>query len=89
MIANNAHSNEISGYWNLIKDVKGDIKIRLITLLSQSLSRSVERHDIYFSDSTIDFIKSVYGAWHSSQSAEEFIEMITEGKSCKNPVSFD
>lgn len=89
MIANNTYSNEISSYWNLIKDVKDDIKIKLITLLSESLSRSVERHNPVVSDSTADFINSVYGAWHSPQSAEEFIEIISEGKTSKGPVSFD
>lgn len=89
MIANNTYSKEISNYWNLIKDVKDDIKIRLITLLSESLSHSIERRDNTVSDSTADFIKNVYGTWHSPQTAEEFIEMISDAKTCKDPVSFD
>lgn len=89
MIVNNTYSNEISSYWNLIKDVKDDIKIKLITLLSESLSRSSERRSIVVSDSTADFVRNVYGAWQSPQSAEEFINTINEGKSCKDPVSFD
>lgn len=89
MIANTTHSAEISTYWNLIKDVKDDIKIRLITLLSESLSHSSERNGKIVSDRTADFINNVYGAWKSPETAEEMISIISEGKSCKEPISFE
>lgn len=41
------------------------------------------------SDRTTNFINNVYGAWKSPETAEELISVISEGKSCKDPISFD
>lgn len=91
MIANNPYAVETSTYWNLIKDVKDEIKIRLITLLSESLTNTltvkvpVKDKD----EATEAFIKKYYGAWKGSESADDIIAKISEGKTCKDPVSFD
>lgn len=88
MIANNTIS-ETNTYWNIIKDVKDEVKLRLITLLSESLTRSVKEKETVVSDRTADFLKNVYGSWKGPESAEEIIAIINDNKSCKNPVSFD
>lgn len=87
MIHTNSNIIETSTYWDIIKDVKDEVKIRLITLLSESLSRSVENKKRC--DRTEDFITKFYGAWKDSDSAEDIIQAINKNKSCKPPVSFD
>lgn len=89
MIATNHNNAEITSYWNLIKDVKDDIKIRLITLLSESLSRSLVREHNEVSARTNEFIDNIYGSLKGPDTAEELIAIINENKSCKAPVSFD
>lgn len=88
MIANNT-TLETNTYWNIIKDVKDEVKLRLITLLSESLTRSVREKETVVSDRTADFLKNVYGSWKGPETAEEIIAVINDSKSCKNPVSFD
>lgn len=78
---------ETAAYWNLIKDVKDEVKIRLIMLLSKSLANSA-RHVDSGMDETDSFIKKFYGAWKGPETAEEIIATINEGKSCGDPVQF-
>lgn len=89
MITTNPYTSETTTYWNIIKNVKDEVKIRLITLLSESLSRSVERDETIDKNHTDEFIAKFYGAWKDSESAEDIIASINSGKTSKNPVSFD
>lgn len=89
MIKTNPYTSETTTYWNIIKNVKDEVKIRLITLLSESLSRSVERTETINKNRTNEFIKKFYGAWKGSETAEDIIAAINSGKTSKDPVSFD
>lgn len=91
MMSENTYSAETSNYWNIIKDVKDEIKIRLITLLSESLANSltVKTPAKGKEDDTEKFIKKYYGVWQSQQTPEEIMDIIKEGRTSKDPVSFD
>lgn len=88
MITTNPYTGETTTYWNMIKDVRDEVKIRLITLLSESLSRSAESSR-NSSNYTEKFLMKTYGAWTGDGSDEEIIARINEGKTSKDPVSFN
>lgn len=78
MITTNPYTSETTTYWNIIKDVKDEVKIRLITLLSESLSRSVERTETIDKNRTNEFIEKFYGAWKGSETAEDICLRLKE-----------
>lgn len=85
MISTNSYEEEVNSYWDLIKNLKSEVKLRLITLLSQSLSRSMDK--THSSDD--EFLNKIYGAWDDDRSTEEILRDINEHKTCKTPISFD
>jgi len=85
----NPYAIETATYWNMIKDVRDEVKIRLITLLSESLSDSAENNRDATGNRTDKFLMKTYGAWTGDGTAEAIIAGINEGKTCKGPVSFD
>lgn len=91
MVTGNTYNAETSVYWNLIKDVKDEIKIRLITLLSESLTNTltVRMPSKDKDEATEKFLNKYYGAWKGSEPTEVIIERINEGKTSKPPVSFN
>lgn len=77
---------EVSKLWNIIKDTTNDIKLKLITLLSESIIEKSNTMETADSISETDiFLKKFYGAWESNLSAEQLIHAIKENKSCKEP----
>lgn len=80
---------EAEGYWKLLKNVRSEVKLRLITLLSQSVIDETANHRANSTDDTKDFIARFSGAWHGDDTAENIITVIHEGRQCKNPISFD
>lgn len=85
MISTNSYEEEVNSYWNLIKNLKSEVKLHLITLLSQSLSRSMDK--AHSSDD--EFLNKIYGAWDDDRPTEEILRDINEHKTCKTPISFD
>ncbi len=83
----NPYIAETNIYWNMLKNVRNEVKIRLITLLSQSITEVETSTDT--SDDTKIFLSKFSGAWKGSDSAEEIISVINDGRNSKNPVSFD
>lgn len=87
-MSSNATSIRIADtYWNFLKNLNSDIKIRLIEKLSASLKNSSTFNSQ--ENRTEEFIRKFNGAWTGDESAEEIIKNISELKSSKEPVSFD
>lgn len=90
MATSTHYSIETSTYWNLIKNVSDEVKIRLITLLSESLlTEAVDKSKVHGSDKTDKFLKKFYGSWRDGDSTEDIINKINDRKSSKEPISFD
>ncbi|MDE6336013.1 MAG: hypothetical protein K2L34_05545 [Muribaculaceae bacterium] len=82
----NTHIEDIPLSWPLIKNVSDEEKIRLITLLSQSLSQKSRRSDKAV---TRQFLDKYYGAWKGAATAEEVIDAIRSDRTYREPISFD
>lgn len=76
-------------YWNLIKDVSDEIKLELITLLSQSLLSRRSKSENSDKVKTKEFLNRFYGAWQGDENADSLIEIIRDGRKSKDPISFD
>lgn len=73
-------------YWEMLKSLNDDIKLRLVTRLTASVvaGKTVQR------DKTEEMIKKHLGVWKDKRSAEMIIKDMYEGrKSIKEPLSFD
>lgn len=69
-------------YWNLLKGLSSDIKVKLINRLSESLVRKEEKSN----DSAMSF----YGAWNDDErSAEEIIDEIRTSRHFRNRDNID
>lgn len=62
-----------TSYWNLLKDLSAEVKLRLIARLSASLVRSAERQDGNIAD-------KYYGAWIDDKSAEAMADDIRKSR---------
>ena len=75
-------------YWNNIKDAPAKVKLKLISLLSDSLSESTpDNENDYISDKLI-LLKEIAGSWNGPESTDQIIDMIRENRSNRNPVEF-
>lgn len=73
-------------YWEMLKSLNDDIKLRLATRLTASViaGKTVQR------DNTEEMIKKHLGAWKDERSVESTIQDIYESrKSIKEPLNFD
>lgn len=82
----NTYTEDIPISWPLIKNVSNEEKLRLITLLSQSLSQKTKRSDKV---ATRQFLDKYCGAWKGEASAEEIIDAIRTDRISKDPIAFD
>ena len=89
MSRTNTYCVETDAYWNLIKNAADEVKLRLITLLSQSLTTNARKSMHSDKEETERFLSKYCGAWHGNESAEEIIGVIKSVRSCKEPISFD
>lgn len=84
---------EAKSYWRILKDVRSEVKLRLIELMSESvrdnLAMTATTRKIESKERTTDFIEKFSGAWRGDESAESIIPKIRENRSCRNPISFD
>lgn len=93
MATTHSYKSEAEGYWKLLKNTSNEVKLRLITLLSQSMTENSDRTNAATDNSaqkrTERFIARFAGAWHGDESAEDIVGIINEGRTCRKPVSFD
>lgn len=73
-------------YWEILKSLNDDIKLRLATRLTASVvaGKKADR------DNTEEMIKKHVGKWKDDRSAEEIIKDIYSGRNgTKAPLNFD
>ena len=73
-------------YWEMLKSLSDDIKLRLATRLTASVVAGKVTHR----DKTQDMIENHMGNWKDELSPDKFIKDMYEGrKSVKAPLNFD
>lgn len=79
---------EVDSYWRIIKDASNEVKLRLISMLSESMTTHSE-----FSgrdtDKTEVFLSKYAGAWAGDESADEIISTLRSNRSIRKPISLD
>lgn len=88
MLSTYSYNAEAESYWKLLKNARSEVKLRLITLLSQSVIEDVSEKESS-NDVTESFLSKFAGAWQGNESAEDIIANIQANRNCKNPISFD
>ena len=73
-------------YWEMLKSLSDDIKLRLATRLTVSVVAGKVTHR----DKTQDMIEKHMGKWKDERSTDKIIKDMYEGrKSVKAPLNFD
>ncbi len=85
----NTYKGETAAYWHLLKNLSDEVKLRLITLLSQSMTRNTKKKTKSDKEATKEFLSEFYGAWEGDKTAEEVIAEIRKNRTCREPISFD
>lgn len=86
MITTVSNNEIINTYWAAIKNAPSDVKLKLISLLSNSLMESdLSNSSIIASKEKL--LKDVTGSWKGPESAEEIINIIREKRTCRPPVN--
>jgi len=89
MQTTNTYKEETATYWSLLKNLSDEVKLRLITLLSQSMTRNTKKKTKSDKEATQEFLSEFYGAWEGDKTAEEIIAEIRSNRTYRNPISFD
>ena len=80
-----SQDHELSYYWDMIRNANKEIKLKLISKLSLSLSEDKDNFMKNIPDTTTaDFLKKFAGAWKGPETAEEIISII-KGKPLTDP----
>ncbi len=85
----NTYKGETAAYWHLLKNLSDEVKLRLITLLSQSMTRDTKKKEKSDEEATKEFLAKFCGAWRGDMSAEELVKEIYSSRTCKDPIPFD
>lgn len=73
-----------NSYWELLKSLSDDVKLRLATRLTASVVESKKKS----ASRTEEMLDKYCGAWKGEQTAEEIIENISKGRQgCKEPLN--
>lgn len=89
VVSNIGSESPTNRYWNYIKDAPSNVKLKLISLLSESLT-SVDK----FKEKPMDTdlkklaLAKLCGSWKDEKSAEEIIAEIRENRTTRPPVEF-
>lgn len=86
MIQTSTRELSVNEYWGLIKSAPSDIKLRLITKLSESLQIKENKRKSIRSKKLL--LEKVAGSWTGPESPEQLIDQIREHRTSKPPVSF-
>ena len=76
MITAKINENLVQGYWNSIKNAPSEIKLKLISLLTESLVDVFSADDKKKNSDSLSLLHEVCGSWHGPESAEEIIDII-------------
>ncbi len=71
--------NIADNYWGMIKNLSADVRLELISRISNSLKsdKSIEKSDSW---------KLLFGAFESEQSADEIIEDLRQSRSTNREI---
>lgn len=87
MIAANINENLLKGYWDYIKNAPSEIKLRLISLLTESLVEVISINEKEKEKDSLSLLHEVCGSWKGPESAEEIIDYIRDRRTSRPPVS--
>lgn len=88
MTTTSVYAIEANNYWRLIKDASTEVKLRLITLLSQSMSANAKEEDRSDKD-TDAFVNKFFGIWRDDESFNDMMDAIRENRTSRPPISLD
>ena len=72
MITAKLNDSLIQGYWNSVKNAPSEIKLKLISLLAESLAEVLSSDNINNKNS-LSLLYEICGSWDGPESAEELI----------------
>lgn len=78
----------IDAYWNMLRSLNNEMKLKLATRLTASVVEKVERTEISVSEHTRQMLDKFYGAWEGDESAEQIIATMKENNSVREPLEF-
>lgn len=78
----------IDAYWNMLRSLNNEMKLKLATRLTASVVEKVERTEILVSEHTRQMLDKFYGAWEGDESAEQIIATMKENNSVREPLEF-
>lgn len=78
----------IDAYWNMLRSLSNEMKLKLATRLTASVVEKVERTEKPVSEHTRQMLDKFYGAWEGDESAEQIIATMKENKSVREPLEF-
>lgn len=78
----------IDAYWNMLRSLNNEMKLKLATRLTASVVEKVERTEVSVSEHTRQMLDKFYGAWEGDESAEQIIATMKENNSVREPLEF-
>ena len=78
----------IDAYWNMLRSLNNEMKLKLATHLTASVVEKVERTEVSVSEHTRQMLDKFYGAWEGDESAEQIIATMKENNSVREPLEF-
>lgn len=88
MATTHLDTQEVNTYWRLIKHLSDGVKLRLISLLSQSITPKAMYEEMNKDTKTARFLEEFCGAWKGDASADEIITVIEQSRTSKDPLAF-
>jgi len=77
----------IDAYWNMLRFLSNEMKLKLATRLTASVVEKAERTETHVSEHTRQMLEKFYGAWEGDESAEQIIATIKENNSIRKPIA--
>lgn len=78
----------IDAYWNMLRSLNNEMKLKLATRLTASVIEKTERTEASVSEHTRCMLDKFYGAWEGDESAEQIIATMKENTSIRKPLEF-
>ena len=87
MIATSINESLVNGYWNSIKNAPSEIKLKLISLLTESLVDYIANDKKTKEEATLKHLNEISGSWEGPETAEQIIDIIREKRTSRSPIS--
>ena len=73
MITDKLNDSLVQEYWNSVKNAPSEIKLKLISLLAESLTEVLSTEDKKNNKNSLSLLHEICGSWDGPESAEELI----------------